>query len=58
MNKNNVIAIYDLLFNELYEATGEHIKPIQLAKKYGLDEKQTRLLCYFNSKYKKFFLKQ
>lgn len=54
MNKTNIKIIIYALLNELYnKSNNENIKTSEIAKKYGLDEKQTRILNTLNIKFKK-----
>lgn len=54
MNKTNIKIIIYALLNELYKkSNNENIKTSEIAKKYGLDERQTRILNTLNIKFKK-----
>lgn len=54
MNKTNIKVIIYALLNELYnKSNNENIKTSEIAKKYGLDERQTRILNTLNIKFKK-----
>lgn len=54
MNKTNINIVIYALLNELYKkSNNENIKTYEFAKKYGLDERQTRILDAFNIKFKK-----
>lgn len=59
MNKTNIKIIIYALLNELYnKSNNENIKTSEIAKKYGLDERQTRILDTFNIKFKKSIKKE